>query len=333
MRNFIINFILASSFLFSHLLEGSPPQPIQGVPGIMAKAYNFGAGGVSFSITPPSGWGMGEMSVSPTESSHFVLFPSSGGYGCTIDVIPFENDLLAKEALEASKKRFKRITPLGNGFEAELKKGWYCCSSDENYLVKIWYMLPKKRKNETQVWNQLKQCLVIQKRVEQAQQNTTDTSTRPPVEKTNGGWVFHHPENKIDLFFAFPWSNFLTTSCLTSSSLNSEPNQIYQIEFENFHVTGYFFVKWNQTNLDTEAPYKQHLQEMIEDVKKMETSQNNPSQFTLNLAERYAYAQGSPYTMFTLAGDEFLFGFAIKPNTFLDYDVNNLIKLVSWDIY
>jgi len=321
MKKVILNLLMISCLTVSSLLALDPPKPIQGFPSIMTKEYSMGMGQSLFTFKLPAGWGLGDVLASAGGPSHFTLFPQSGGDGCVIDIRRFDSEDAAQEALKLIKKTFKNVTAFDNGFEVELKKSWYRSTTSGEYLIETWYSLAKKKKDSLQNWQALKSCLVISPIDAQASQDPA--VDRPAVEKAAQGWVCHHPENKVDLFFeTFP---------MITAIKNEEESRLYLLAFEEFRVSGYFFVKWDQTNLNMEDPYQEHLKEIFQDVSKLDPSQAKTGKAYFDLEQGYGYLPGQPYNIITVTGDKFLFGFAFKSkNPFNKYDVNDLIKRVNW---
>lgn len=321
MKKVIASFCILSCFMISSLVAVDPPKPIQGFPSIVTQKYLMGVGDSLLTFTLPTGWGLGDVVASAKGPSHFTLFPQNGGEGCTIDVRRFESQEVAQEALKSIKKTFKSQVTFENGFEVELKKAWYSCSTQGEYLVEIWYSLKKKQKESAQIWQTLKSCFAISSIAVQGSMGCP--KDRPAVEKTLEGWICHHPENKVDVFFEiFP---------LNTAIKNEEENSLHLIAFEELRASGYFFVKWDQTNLSVEHPYQEHLNEMFQDIVKLHSSQKKTGKASVDLEQGYGYLPGQPYNIITLSGDRFLFGFAFKSkNSLHNYDVNDLIKRVKW---
>lgn len=321
MKN-LLKFLITCLFISSSLIALEVPKPIKGTPSLISKEYSIGVGSVLFTFKLPPGWGLGNISAQADSPSYFTLFPQKGGFGCSIKVTRFDNDALANDAVQQMKKNFKKVSTLGNGFEAELKSAWFSCTSNSQYLVQIWYSLPKKQKNSYQIWKDLKQSMVISPIQSQPAPNSEANANRSPIEKTFNGWVCHHPANKVDVFFeTFP---------LINASLKEDASQLYLLKFSGTFVSGYFYIKWDQNDLTTNAPFEAHIQEILQDIKKFDSSQKIGTP-TYDLAQGYGYADGNPYRLITVKGDGFLFGFAFKPSlSFASYDVNDLVKLVKW---
>ena len=231
MRNLILAVCLCCTLcfpVFAATKDPAPPKPVQGSPSFISKSLTTQSGDYAFDFKFPPGWGMGQMRSSPDGSGDFLLFPTEGGYGCKVEIIPFENAQRAKEALENQKLSFKSPKALKTGFEVELPKAWYACYVEGAQLVQIWYSLPKKTKESESTWAALKESLSISHGAKKAAAADKPKASSPvpkaysPVtEESLKGWWCHHPNNKLHVLFeSSPHSNaqqLMTTLSTTSS--------------------------------------------------------------------------------------------------------------------
>lgn len=321
MKKFLLSLFVANILTVISLLALDPPKPIEGNPSILAKSYSFGAGNFLFKFSLPQGWGIGNMYTSAKEPSRFTLFPGNGGNGCAVEIRKYDSEALAREALNGFKRTFKSVSTFGDGFEVELKNAWYCCKVSGENLIQTWYSLPKKKKDSAAIWAGLKNAVTVSS-IDIPEPAVVDVKDRPAVEKYFRGWICHHPENKCDVLFeTFP---------LITATKNEDPNQIYLLKFQDFRVSGYFFVKWDQKDYSTNAPFQEHMKEMLQDVQKLEKSQRAVGQPKFDLAGGYGFTQGNPYHLISIAGKGFLFGFAYKPsNPYQNFDINDLVNKIK----
>ena len=262
------------------------------------------------------------MSLNADENSYLTFCPANGGYRVSVEITPFDNEKSAKNALQKNKKSFKSVTRLDDGFEAELTSAWYCCKTSDRYLIEVWYSLPKKTNTSLKSWNALKNCIALEIENPEPELDATD---RPAVEKTPFSWVFHHPENKVDVFFK--------TTFRDETNQNGDPSQSYLINFCDWEAKGYFYIKWDQDDVSSEEPYAKHLEEMWEDVVKIDPTVQKSGKPTFDLKNGFAYSVSPPYLLITVHGDGFLFGFACQNKIkYVNFDVNDLVKKISWTV-
>lgn len=320
MKKILVHICLLSICLCSRAVALPIPKPIEGSASIISPSFTTTAGDFSFSITLPAGWGIGEMQVSHTGCGSFHLFPTNGGIGCSMEISSFDQAALARESLESFRRTFKSVSEIEGGFEVELSKAFYACRLQGEQLIQIWYSLPKKKKEHVKNWKMLKNCLSLSRKlaIEQAPQEWL-----PIVQSPFHGWICHHPHNDLRVMF--------DPGPLYTGTANTDDAKNYLLEFKSWQCQGFFYVKWDLPNLDKDEPYHEHLQEMLQDVLAIAPTQTVLQDPELNLQEGYAILQGSPYTLVTLSGDGFLFGFAVKvlPLT-MSYDINTLIRAIKW---
>jgi len=304
----------------SYALAALPaPKPIEGHPSIISKTFSSCSGDFTFKFTPPKDWGFGSISSSQG-SGYYELFPVNGGAGCTIEIKKYDDENLLKVAVEDLKKGFKSVKPLDNGFEAELPKAWFACRVQGNHLIQIWYSLPKKAAHATAAWNDLKNCLAISQK---AAVDKNQPYARVTEAEYDGYWC-HHPNNKLHVLFkSFP---------IIRCTINKDDKLVHYIRFSDLKAVGYFFIKWDQINLGEKAPYQGHLNEMLKEITQIEPKQKMEKEAVFNVASGYSLWRGSPYNLLTVSADGFLFGFAIKPEGFLNVDLNDYIGRVKWKI-
>jgi hypothetical protein len=320
-RSFLIMTIL-SVILCSQAIALPTPKPIKGSAAIVSKSFSAGAGEFVFDFKFPSGWGMGQMQASPNGSGFFQLFPVNGGVGCSIEITKYDHADLAKDALHDIRETFEKITKIQDGFEVSLSKAYYSCRINGDHLIQIWYSLPKKKKEHTKTWEQLKNCVSISHAGHPSLQDK-EREFLPVVELPLRGWVCNHPNNNLHVIFeSYP---------IFTCTPNKESSSISLLKFKDIKSSGFFYVKWDQTDLDKNEPYQEHLQEMLQDILKIEPNQQVLQAQEFDLKEGYAILRGNPYGLITLSGDGFLFGFAVKSeNSSIRYDINDHIKRIKW---
>lgn len=314
--------------LATPLLALSPPKPVEGTPMILSKSFTSKSGDYVFTFKFPSGWGMGEMKTSPDGSGNFVLYPEKGGHGCRMEMIPFESEKLAKEALENLKISFKETKDLKGGFEVDLSKAWFAAKVEGKQLIQIWYSLPKKTKESGAIWESLKNCVSLSQESKAPKKEPSESKPKKyePVTEDfmRRGWVCHHPSNKLHVIFE--------AKPLIKCAL-AKDNAKYQLSYDDTLTasSGFFYVKWDPNDLQDKGTFQQHLKDMLQDIRTREPNQKMADNLTCNLEGGYAQWSGNPYDLWTVAGDGFLFGFAVKPHwAFKGYDINDLVKKVKW---
>ena len=323
MINFYSSLLLLMCIVFSNANALTPPKPIEGAAFIAAKEFSTDAGDFTFNFKFPSGWGMGNMSTTEDGSGIFMLFPLKGGAGCSIEISKYSNGTLLKAAFDGLLKEFSSAKLLDDGFEVEFSKAWYAWTRSGEHMIQIWYSIPKKTKEYAQQWKGLKDCVSIGNKASKGG-NDVQQQIASVTEYPLHGWWCHHPNNKLHILFeSFP-------SIICAPAKDSAARHL--LSFTDFTCSGFFYVKWDQEDFDKIETFQKHLDEMVQDLKKMESKQTVDTP-TFDLNQKYAILPGSPYSFVTLASPtgHFLFGFAIKrSNSFLKYDINDLIKRVKY---
>ncbi len=302
------------------------PTPIEGTPNITSKTtFTFSAGPFIYHFKFPKGWGLGETNASRNGHSFFELFPPNGGHGCSIEAENFDDEAQAQNAVTELCKTFSNVNQLEDGFEVDLPNAWYSCRLQGAQVVQMWYSLPRKQQDHLASWKALENCLTLE--IEgKPQENEPEEFS--PVTKTKGikpEWLCNHPNRKLHVLFDAGFA----TKCTPNTGDVSESHHL--TFSETFGSEGFFYVKWDQVDLDTPEPYSQHLNEMVKDVLKAAPNQKVASNPTFELEGGYAVLPGTPYTLISLSGDGFLFGFAARTTRpFQQPDLNGLIRKIRW---
>ena len=313
------------------------PNPIEGSPNIFSRKHTVHTGSFVFEIDIPHEWGVGNYSASPDGSALFELYPRKGGNGCMIQIQSFHSNDQAMGALNNIRNEFKSTINLDDGFEVELANTWFSCRVNGDLLIQTWYCLPqpKKKKKKQQMtewhkaqWQSLKGCIhcSIASDFKGGAQSVPGEENHPkgrdPAKKTVDGWMFNHPTKDQVVFFKTFFRNRIC----------SDKNFSYSLSFEDIGVNadGYFYIDWDQMDLDSAKPYQNLAVKMSEEIKAIDSKQSFDS-IDIVLEEGYAILSGRPYGIVIVAGDGFLFGFAVKPIVeFRDVDLNDLINKVKW---
>ena len=315
-------FLSLSCLVATNLFPLDPPKPVKNTPNIISSSGKsfFRAGGTVLQVSCPEGWGVGDLFASQ-DYSHFSLFPNQGGFGCTVTVNRFANEGEAQEEALRLKSTFSNALDLSNGFEATFKSAWYACQVEGLFVVQMWYSLPKKNPEHEALWQKMKQCLAVSSA--QAPVVSPSTEWKPAIEAPWKGWVCNHPSNKLHVL--------LKCTPVEKVAYNLDLSKAYLFAIGDLRASGFFYIKWDQVELDKVAPYEQHLKEMAADILKMEKTQTFAKDLTSDLQGGWSLRNGNPYTLITFSGDGFLFGFALKQkNQFVSYDFNDYIKRVEW---
>lgn len=273
------------------------------------------------------------MNTTKEGSGSFKLYPINGGVGCRIDIIYYDQPNLAEKALQDIRKTFSSVKDRKDGFEAQSSKAYFSCRVHENHLIKIWYSLPKKEKKHDKEWKHLQNCVTILPSSKSSLMTTLfpdDMDHHPSVvEIPQMGWACYHPQKQLCVIFE-------TWPMLTGKPKERDELS-HLIYFHDFKSKGYFYVKWdqptvqwNQSAASNHEPYHQHLQEMINDLLMLEPNQQFLENPVFNETHGYATLTGTPYDIFTLAEDGFLYGFAVRPTGLMSYDINDLLKKIKW---
>lgn len=322
MKNFLIFFIL-SCFLFSSANCVSPPKSITGHPSILCPKFSAGSGPYVFEIDLPAKWGIGNFSVSPDGTAYFELYPGTGGNGCIVEIQHYNNDDEATNALNKFRNKYKKTTDLVDGFETELSKAWLSCRVNGEFVIKTWYSLPKKNSKHKAHWENLKNCTNITNVVNSIDK-ISETLPREQAKKTMDGWIFNHPTKDQSVLFQL----------YIGGTVRKDEALSYMISFDDImtNATGFFYLEWDQTHLDTAIPYQNLADKIAHEMKTIDPNQSFDP-IKIFQEEGYAILPGHPYGIIVVSGDNFLFGFAVKRNMeFRDLNLSELINKVKWSV-
>lgn len=296
-----------------------PIKPNEGSPGwISEDPFITQAGQTTFTIHLPTGWGLGEVSTQE-EGGYFALFPAPSGFGCVLEVERFDAVEDAQEELDRLKNSFSKTQALLSGFETVTSHFAYACQLQGHFLIEIWYALPPQVVLDPATWDHLKHCLNV------TESSHTFFQSWAPVQEIPGeGWVCSHPQEPLHVLFekdlAYP------------SFPNETPQRTYLLQISDRNHTGFFYLKWRDAEeIDSFAPFAEHLQEMAEDVFQQEKNQQFHEELHYQAEEGWAFVQGTPYSLLTLSGDRFLVGLALKnqiDDSLPDFDA--LLQRISW---
>ena len=292
-----------------------PPEPITGESSwTSSKELSIAIGDANLKFNLPGGWGIGETSMSAGKSGYFTLYPTKGGYGCAIGIEPMKSvaDLEARMALQ--KESFLQTMDLEDGFEAQIGPARYSCRKNDLFLIETWYVLLGESSEADSVWQALKSCIsVAPQRVVQPFFDDTESMHE---------WKFNHPARTHQVL--------LKKSIMETCQVNPNPDGQYLVGMDSYSHTAYFYLKWNQENLDTLAPFKDQLDEMQEEILALMPSQRFEKNYRYDQEEGWAILKGRPYSLISLSGEGFLFGFAIRSKSVFNVDLTDFIKRVSW---
>ena len=302
------------------------PAPIEGTPNITSRSdFVISAGSYIYHFKFPEGWGLGQTNASRDGHSFFELFPPNTGYGCSIEVESFDDEVQAQKALGQLCNAFNTVTQLENGFEVDLPKAWYSCRLQGTQVVQMWYSLPEKQPEHISFWTALENCLTLET---ESKSKDNEAEEFAPVTRVKGikhEWLCNHPNGKLHVLFQAGF----TMNCTPNTA---DVSGSHHLAFsDTFGEEGFFFVKWDQIDLDNPRPYAEHLNEILHDVLKVTPTQKVATNPTFNLEEGNAVLSGAPYTLISLGGDGFLFGFAVRTKRpFQHPDLNGLNRKVKW---
>lgn len=276
------------------------------------------SGNVNYEVKSPEDWGLSEFSCNPNGSAEFYFHPLKGGYGAKASIYSFSDSIEASNQVKNLKADFASIQSLENGFEAHLKKAQYSCIQNGRFVIETWYPRPKNKNSSLREWDVLKQSIKI------TEENLATDEYTPIKEIPKKGWIITHPDNDLYIVvnkaFCFP------------AKQNTDTSRSHLIELSALFSSAYFYLEWDQENLDTIDPYNRHLLKISKELLKHEEEQYFENEIKSDLKEGWAIKTGFPYTLITIAGDKFLFGFAIKKsNHFSRLNINDYIKLVKWN--
>ncbi len=308
------------SSLFGLKQDMQAPKPIEGFAQSKSASYKTTMNGYEIVFHFPNKWGMGEQTILSNDQSKFSLFPNKGGLGCTISLDYCKDNAALKNSIKSLEKLFPNSHQIQNGFEASIKEGFFLCKEEGSFLVQMWYVTPKQKENIL-IWEGLKQCLtIIDPQVAAAAKRGERRVTEEPMR----GWWCHHPASSFDVLFEIPPTS--------QAKANLGGTRNYHLQFTDPKTSGFFYVKWNCA-LDNAKTYKDHLKLMEAEITNLDSTQKSAAQPIIDLNNRYATLSGSPYQFITLAGEDFLFGFAVKTNSpHLKTNLDDLSARVKWRV-
>jgi len=296
------------------------PNPIEGVAQSKSAEFNTTMNGYEIAFHFPNKWGMGEQTMLNNDHSQLSLFPKKGGLGCTLSLDYYKDNATLKNSIQSLETLFPNSQQIQNGFEASVEEGFFLCKEEGPFLVQMWYVTPKQKDNILS-WEGLKQCLtIIDPQAAVAKKGLENRVTEEPTR----GWWCHHPDSDFDVLFEI--------SPTSQAKVNLGGTRNYHVQFTDPKTSGFFYVKWNCA-LNKAKTYKDHLKFMEAEIKKLDSAQKSASEPMVDLNNRYATLSGSPYQFITLAGVDFLFGFAVKTNSpHLKTNLNDLSARVKWRV-
>lgn len=321
----------------------TPPAPIKGKPNIQSKQLDLTFGNTNILFAFPQGWGMGATSSSAQEGTgYFELYPIKGGTGCRMEMRRYDDEEAMQNKMASLQNTFKTITPLNNGFEVEFPKAYYACIANQLHLTQIWYAFEKTKAPRSN-WETLRDCFIINLLV------PVEEKFALLQQKKYEGWLCNHPNKKLHILFkSYPHIN---------CTPNEDAMKNYLLQFDSHDMSGYFYVNWDQSSIDTptetsffdfferfiskelmslntEAPFRSHLELMMNDLELVNENQKYDKYGpTYDLENGYAIWNGSPYTLLSISGGKnpFMIGFVVKSKfSFKNCDPDNLLKKVIW---
>jgi hypothetical protein len=290
-----------------------PPKPFKGVGTNMSLGFS------QMDIKIIDGWNIDTTDLSIGKEANFKIVPSQSGWGCQVHINAFNDDYEANAEVNRLKSTFQGTFYMPDGFEAKVKESRYACRQQGSHVIQIWYPLPHKRDFSENVWNAIKNGVSLVEKNQQKEPVQWVAVTEHPGE----GLVCHHPNNKLHVLYKKSFTD--------RASPNHDANKKYMLSFSDRISSGYFYVKWDQESLSTKEPYDNHLGEIRSDILAIEPDQKFEDSVNYDLEYGAGFQKGSPYSILTVYGDGFLFGFAVKPiMTFRSLDWMDFIKKVAW---
>ena len=279
----------------------------------------FSTDRVTFTFSCPEGWGIGETWSFQEGSRYFTLFPREMGFGCSIQIDRFIEAKGAMEEMARLQQTFPSTEEITSGFEAVFPIAGYSCRLDGLYLIQTWYCVADYIPFDHGLWDQLKRCISITDLEQQG--SPSDNSM---VKVPSRGWVCHHPDGKLHVLLE-------CDGVVKKAEPPKDPHRKYLLEVMDFNMSGFFYLKWNQSDLHTQQPYEAFLKEIADEIRELESEQQFENSPKYNIENGFALIKGYPYGIVTVAGDQFLYAFAIKKsNSFGAFNTNNFVRRVKW---
>lgn len=313
--------------LIGQLNALSPPKPIKGtamtVPSSQISKFNIA--GLCFELSLPKGWGLSTSYLNTDGSRCAMLFPGKNGFGCMVTIHTFDQDQDLQKKMSVIKKSFKKVQLGSDQFEHMTKNTRYCCKKRGLNLIEVWYSLPRNKAINKKLWASLKNCITL---CEEEEKEGIIVEEEKPSEAVlkkipDKGWVYNHPDNESHVIFE--------TDEILFVSKNTDSNRSHLLEITDMDTSGFYYVEWDQQNLDTINPYKAHLKKMYQEIVSFDTKQKFEKNPEYSLEDKCGFWRGHPYSIITLSGDGFVYGFALKNKfRFSSANISDYIKRVKW---
>jgi len=138
------------------------------------------------------------------------------------------------------------------------------------------------------------------------------------------GWICYRPESKQGVL--------LQSKGKFRTKANTNKSMTYLLEVEDRNCTGFFYILWNQVGTNQRPTHEAFLGEMKDELLKNIEGQAFEKKITFhNQRKSIGSLKGTPYSLITVEGDGFLFGFALKQTRKLgSYDPSRLISRVQY---
>ncbi|MBM3198467.1 MAG: hypothetical protein FJZ58_04340 [Chlamydiae bacterium] len=288
--------IVGSSFLFSEI---TTPKWGEAVITPQEGLFESTIEGGKITLSLPRNWGIGQVVRHNPEKTWISLFPRSGGYGCEILVQHIDDKLVLEEEKVHKRSFYSQVHDLVGGFEAHVHGSWYACWSHGAFLVQVWYSLPKYTQANAEQWASIRQCLVLEDPSENYQH------TYSYVERQYWtSWCIGHPDYARQVMLDVNMGCY----CLQNDPLSYK--SVLQI-IDRDHE-GFFYVKWDQEDLDVRQPFDTYTREIMEEIHALQEGQFFDQERAFYLSSGVMFLPGVPYSIVVMSGEDFLVGFAMK---------------------
>lgn len=334
MKSLFLSLILLANACTCSLFGLEPPKPVKQTPNIICKNANFTHGNHNLKAKLPAGWGFCGYSGSADGKFSFGIGTTELDYTTMCEIAFVGDQAKIIQKMNEYKKSFKTYTEISNGFEVELKTAFYQCTSQNGYLVQVWYSHPKIKADVYAKWAKIKDVLkTIELTFLNGENKESDTYAKPSTSRW-GTETISNPGNTIEFFFE--------GSPKWTIERNNGNDFTYFLKLKQIGfnpVSGYVYVKWDQDHVNMKEAFDHHMLEMSAEITALtnKRQKSDAASVIYDFENKYCFMQGNPFYFLTFqTADGFLVGLVYgyeKPIIGeASFHPQELIEMISWKV-